>query len=223
MAGMPRNKLAAGIVVGLLVTLAAGTAFGWLARSGKVTDLEKEVARLNGELAAGDSQESTESAESTETTQAAPAQTAQPPAAEEPAPTPGTRETTGVNERQPGYVKAVNGSAGNYVMSIDYVQFLTGGEAADAAALHGDDSPPPNDYYIVNDNPKIRDFPVQPGIQVFVVTNSDGTSDANGHVITLAQWVAALRGPQGSEFMSTLYWVTVTNGTVTKIEAQYLP
>jgi len=126
-------------------------------------------------------------------------------------------------ERQPGMVVAVTGSPGAYVLRIDYVLFLTGPEANAAATAHGDESPPPNDYYVVNDNPKIREFPIQTGIPVSVVSNDDGTSDADGHTITLAQWVAALGGPAADVYKASIYWITITDGTITAIEAQYVP
>ncbi len=128
-----------------------------------------------------------------------------------------------VTERQPGVITNVRPASGTYYLSIDYVQFLTGGIAADAAAARGDESPPPNDYYIINDNPLIREFPIQPGISVRVATNDDGTSNPPGRTMTLAAWTAAMSGPQRDAFRAGVYWITLTDGTVTAIEQQYLP
>jgi len=225
MADNQRTKTIALIAAGVVVALLVGVAAGWFARQSSVTGLEKQVADLE------DTVRDLESRSGTETTEATPtadvpvtSTTEEPPATTEQQPSAGEGSApTGPYDRQPGMVVDVANTGGTYVMRIDYVQFLTGGEAADAAAAHGDDSPPPNDYYVVNDNPKIRDFPIQAGIPVFVVTNDDGTSDADGHTITLAQWVAALSGPEASTFKASIYWITLENGIITEITAQYVP
>ncbi len=217
-----RNKTIALIAAGLAVALGAGVGVAMLVRGSDTPEAPREVRET------GTDEESSASTGTIETTPAAEV-TVTPPAeqrepTDEEAPPVAERETpSGPTERQPGLVTGTTEVDGVPVLKIDYVQFLTGGEAADAAAAHGDESPPPNDYYVVNDNPKIRQFKIQPGIPVFVVTNDDGTSDADGHTISLNQWIAALNGPHAGVFRSTIYWVTVTDGTITKVEAQYLP
>jgi hypothetical protein len=221
-----RVKTITFIAAGVVVALLAGAAAGWFARGPKIDELETRIADLENRLAEAESEaptgaiDATASIEPGDTTEAE----AGEPASANPEQPAGDPETaTGPTERQPGVVVGVTNSGGASILRIDYVQFLTGGEAADAAAAHGDESPPPNDYYVVNDNPKIREFPIQPGIPVTVVTNNDGTSDAAGHTIPLSQWIAALSGPHALAFKGSLYWVTITNGTVTNIEAQYAP
>lgn len=225
MADPARTKKIALIAAGVVVALLAGATAGWLARGSKVRELEDEIAMLSDFNEEGESSEPTGTIETTagvETEE--PAAIEQPPAATEEVVPPATgASATGPTERQPGIVLGVTNSGGTNILRIDYIQFLTGGEANDAAAAHGDETPVPNDYYIVNDNPKIREFPIQPGIPVFVVTTPDGLSDADGHTITLAQWIAELSGPHADAFKGGFYWVTITNGTVTAIEAQYLP
>lgn len=105
-------------------------------------------------------------------------------------------------------------------LRIDYVQFLTGPEAEKAAVARGQE---PLDFFVINDNPKIREFPVRSGSGVTVVTNADGSSDPGGHALSLAEWAGAMTGPQAQVFGATLYWVTITDGVVTTIDAQYLP
>lgn len=110
-------------------------------------------------------------------------------------------------------------------VSVDFVLFLTGWEAADAAAARGDESPPPNDYYIVNDTTTVREFPVQSGIDVQVVVNPDGTTDPEGHDLPLDDWIAAITGPDASLYLANAYWLsfTGTDNTITAIEAQWVP
>jgi len=90
-------------------------------------------------------------------------------------------------------------------LSVDVVLFLTGWEAEDAAAAHGDESPPPNDYYIVNDTPTVREFPVEPGIGVHVVVNPDGTTNPDGYELPLADWIAAITGPAAPLYLADAY------------------
>lgn len=211
-------KTTALLIVGIVVALLFGLAGGWLLRSARVNELAKRVAELEKQA----------SAEATGTTGSA-AET-EPPAsdkdasAEEPSKDrPGGPKTPAATERQPGEIVDAWASGGAYRIKIDYIQFLTGDEAAAAAAARGDESPPPNDYYIVNENPKVREFPVKGGIKVRVVTNPDGTIADGGRLMTLADWVAGIRGPQPNPYTANFYWVTVTDGVVTAIEQQYLP
>jgi hypothetical protein len=223
MADSQRTKMIALIAGGVVLALLAGAAAGWFARSPKVGELEDRVAELEQARDEESSTEITDEETAAETDEIAATDEA---AAETEGATAGDSGTAPVAssvERQPGLIVDITGSPGAYVMRIDYVLWLTGQEAIDAAAAHGDESPPPNDYYVVNDNPKIREFPIQSGIPVTVVTNDDGTSDSEGHTITLAQWVAALSGPNADAFKATIYWITITDGTVTAIEAQYVP
>jgi hypothetical protein len=148
----------------------------------------------------------------------------EPPAEEEPADE--DEEPVDVPiaaERVPAIITAVDTSGSTVRLEVDYIQFLTGDEAADAATAHGDESPPPNDYYIVNDNPALREFPVQEGVSVVTVVNDDGTSDPAGHTLTLDEWVDRITGPNADAFRSSFYWITVSEATITTIEQQYLP
>lgn len=227
MADSQRTKAIVFIVLGVIAALVVGAVAGWFARGAEVGDLDEELAMTRDRLAEAEAQIAAADAatdvvdevagETVETPPGAEtAASADTPAASGSAPTP-------TSERQPGMVVAVAGTPDAYVLTIDYVLFLSGPEANAAATAHGDESPPPNDYYVVNDNPKLREFPIQPGIPVTVVSNDDGTSDAQGHTITLAQWVAALSGPAADVYKASIYWVTITDGTITAIEAQYVP
>ena len=111
------------------------------------------------------------------------------------------------------------------LLSVDFVLFLTGWEAEDAAAARGDESPPPNDYYIVNDATTVREFPVQAGIDVHVVVNPDGTTNTEGYDLPLADWIDAITGPDAALYLSTAYWLTFTgsDNTISAIAAQWVP
>ncbi len=125
-------------------------------------------------------------------------------------------------DQMTGEVVGAKASGDSYVLSIDFIQFLTGQEAADAAKAHGDEVPA-NDFYVVNDNPKVREYPMQAELSVRVTTNADGTVDPMGRSMSLADWAAAVNGSNADAYKSGTYIVTLTNGVVTAIEQLYLP
>jgi hypothetical protein len=199
------------------LALVVGALGGWFARSGEVQDLEERIAASEEESG---TDEVTASAEpETDTTIVE----EEPPEIEAPAEDDEPVDVPVAAERVPAIITAVDTSGSAVLLEVDYIQFLTGDEAADAATAHGDESPPPNDYYIVNDNPALREFPVQEGISVVTVVNDDGTSDPAGHTLTLDQWVDRITGPNADAFRSSFYWITVSEATITTIEQQYLP
>lgn len=138
--------------------------------------------------------------------------------------TPAGQASQGQAVRQFTFVHSVS-TGTSPKMVADYAQFLTGKPAADAATAHGDESPPPNDYYIVNDNKKLRTLPVKPGISVKLVSKADGTTVAEGYLLTLDKWAAnfAAPTPTNSGIISAGYWITIKNGIVVAVEEQYVP
>ena len=96
-----------------------------------------------------------------------------------------------------------------------------------AARERGDEDPPPNDYYVVNEDPTLHALPVQAGIAVDMVMDASGELCGDIAVgclpISMAEWAAALGGTSGALLRSMPYWLTVSDGTVTAIEQQYIP
>lgn len=135
----------------------------------------------------------------------------------------GDGDQTAGTETVPALVTSARVTGGVTYVTLDYIQFLVGDEAAEAAAARGDESPPPNDYYIINDNPKLREYPVQQGITVEVMYAADQTFMPEGVTVSLADWTAGMTGPMLNYYTSTYYIVTVTDGTITELSQQYLP
>jgi hypothetical protein len=105
-------------------------------------------------------------------------------------------------------------------ITFDLIQFLTGEAAIKAAAEDHQESPPPNDYYIRNVNPRLRTLPVRSGAPITVnnlAYQESGNSTTNV-TVTLAK-LASLMPKQGSPPI----WITVQNGQVTKIAEQFVP
>jgi hypothetical protein len=151
-----------------------------------------------------------------------PASLATPSAAPTTALTPAP--TVGVTENQIGYVRTASTTGGKNYIDIDYVQFLTGQAAIDAAKADGKAEKDehgnwyvPNDYYIVNDNPKLRTFEVSPTASIKIVDLSSGVKLKS---ITFVQ--LKTMGPTFAD-RKLLMHCNVANGIVVALEEQFRP
>ena len=134
-----------------------------------------------------------------------------------PTPAPGTRDF--------GYVSAVDSSSPP-VLEFDRALFLTGAAADKASAAHGGESPVPNDYFIVNDNPLLRKLALAPGVQIVgslqlnsFVTKDDYSNTPKKHA--LKDLLAFLATAEGRR---TPWHLTYgAGGLVSKVEEQYIP
>lgn len=123
-----------------------------------------------------------------------------------------------------GFVRSVDPVGPPPSLVLDLAYFLTGEDAARAAQEHGDEYPPPNDYYIVNDNPMLRTLEVSPDVRIRLVDWADCCDVfVAGDLVPFAEGFAnpdpsgAYRGP------TSPYWIWVREGRVVKIQEQYLP
>jgi hypothetical protein len=94
---------------------------------------------------------------------------------------------------------------------FDLASFLTGKEAEAAAAKKGDEVP--NDYYIVNDNPKLRTVLAKGNAEVLVLADDRGPDPQKSNVADFAV----------DRHKDAGFWITIKDGFVTKIEEQYQP
>jgi hypothetical protein len=143
-------------------------------------------------------------------------QSGQPAASTPSATTPGAT-TNGepvvlADGRHPVLLKTID-PAGRTVR-FDLIQFYQGDQATTEAAKDHQESPPPNDYYIRNVNPRLRTLPVR----------ADATITANQVVgsnqdvpVTLAKLASATREH------SPMFWITVHQDQIVKISQQWLP
>ena len=119
---------------------------------------------------------------------------------------------------------AVNG-VDIHSMTFDYVQFLTGPDAVKAATAHGTTAD--NDFFVVNDNPKLRTFPVASGV---VIRLHPANGPQYSRVFTLSEFESLINtGPHtygGMEyhwFSEQTYYINIKSGKVTRIENQWTP
>lgn len=107
------------------------------------------------------------------------------------------------------------------VVTFDVVQWLSGQDATDAYhQQHPDDSNgPPNDYWIRNDNPTLRDAPVAADADVLLVRlSTDSSADVSAGTLTeLPAYFTQTPLP------FTLYWLTFDAETIVGICEQYTP
>jgi hypothetical protein len=108
---------------------------------------------------------------------------------------------------------------------LDLAYFLTGDEANEAAEEHGDEVPVPNDYYIVNDNPKLRTLQVAPDVRLLVIDWGDCCELTEGEIQPFVDAFATEDHEWDSMYQGSMswYWLTVEDGVVVEIEEQYLP
>jgi hypothetical protein len=119
------------------------------------------------------------------------------------------------------FVKKLHGTPPDATMTFDLAYFLTGDAANEAAAENGDETPVPNDYYIVNDNPRLRTMPVSPTVQINAI---DWTNCCEPTSVPYTDWAASLTHPTDALLGTQVpYWITVTDGQIVTIEEQYLP
>jgi hypothetical protein len=82
---------------------------------------------------------------------------------------------------------------GGYVhLGFDRATLLTSDEANKYAAAHGMESPVPNDYLIVNADPRLRELVLAPGAVIRGTAHLGGGS-TDPRPVTAAALVAALR------------------------------
>jgi hypothetical protein len=117
------------------------------------------------------------------------------------------------DDEHPAIIKSIDTAAGT--LTFDLVQWLTG-EAAKVAfqqANPGETDSPPNDYFVVNNNPRLRTFAVAPDVVVIVTPGGDPNDTDQ---IALAEFGGYAR-------RDALFWLTIKGGVITRIEQQWVP
>jgi hypothetical protein len=139
-----------------------------------------------------------------------------------PAPTAATTTTSEpvvlADGRHPVYLKTVD--PGQQTITFDLIQFFTGEAATKAAAEDGEESPPPNDYYIRNVNPRLRTLPVAADAPITVNVLAAGSTGSSTKDVPVTLAKLATYFPNSG---TPPFWITVEQGQVTKIAQQYLP
>jgi hypothetical protein len=143
-----------------------------------------------------------------------------------PVATPIPEETDLEEGRHFGFIRAVHPT--ERTIEFDLAYWLTGDEA-DAAYQEatGDTGPVPNDVFVVNDNPRMRELTLSPDLRLVLLDwNRCCDTFFEGDLGLFSQAIEdqadVLDGDVVYRGISQ-WWVTVENGVVTRIEEQYSP
>ncbi len=128
--------------------------------------------------------------------------------------------TPGTDELPDGDWFGYVAGAASGEIELDLACWFTGDAAVLASAEDGEESPPPNDYYIRNVNPELRTVPVAVDPEVMWLPNIGGPEL---EAITYADWIAARYGPGPEGEYKPGVWLTVADGEIVEIDEQYVP
>jgi hypothetical protein len=127
----------------------------------------------------------------------------------------GDSDRTGRSEladgRHFGYWKSFEIGDTTAFGEFDLAYFLSGVDAEAAAAAKGETVE--NDYFVVNDNAKLRTLVVAGNAEVRVLVEGGGADPEASNVADFAVDRHAASG----------FWVTIADGKVVEIEEQYVP
>jgi hypothetical protein len=143
------------------------------------------------------------------------------PTAKAPAPSDGTTRREPVvlvDGRHPAIIKKVDPD--RRTITIDVIQLYFGEQAASEAAKDHQESPPPNDVYVRNVNPRLRTLPVRRDATITCNTLTAGYTGSATEDVQVPLWRLAIVLPRGG---AGPFWITVRHGQVVKIAEQYLP
>jgi hypothetical protein len=105
-------------------------------------------------------------------------------------------------------------------VTVDVIQLFLGDDAARAAAEdHAAEVPPPNDIWTRNESPKLRTLPVASRATITVNVHgwTEYTNTGKDAHKSLDQFAAIEHLDDG------MFWLTLTDGRVTRIAEQFLP
>ena len=114
--------------------------------------------------------------------------------------------------RHPVLLKSIDPGRGT--VTFDLIQFFQGDQATIEAAKDHQESPPPNDSYSRNVNPKLRTLPVR--ADATITANQLAGSNQNIPV-SLARLATLTRAGSG------VFWITVRGDQVVRIGEQWSP
>lgn len=107
-------------------------------------------------------------------------------------------------------------------LDFDPACIYSGAEAAAEATKRGDESPPPNDFFVANDSKAVRKIPVAPGVPALRVTH-DSSGSMSNQMTTYSDLVANPGSYSICPGEGCPVWVAVNGGAVTEVSMQYFP
>jgi hypothetical protein len=114
--------------------------------------------------------------------------------------------------RHPVLLKSIDPDRGK--VTFDLIQYFHGDQAAIEAAKDHQESPPPNDSYSRNVNPKLRTLPVRADAAITANQLAGSNQDIP---VSLARLATLTRAGGG------MFWITVRGDQVVRISQQWSP
>jgi hypothetical protein len=143
------------------------------------------------------------------------------PTTAQPASQPAAGPTTATRRSDFGFIRSWYAKTGTFYLRFDRAVLLTGKAADAASAAHGGESPVPNDYYIQNDNPRLREVVIVDRAMVVGSQQLTGSPGPNPSSLKALLAFVAKGGPQVA---ATPFHLTYNdNGLVVRVREQYLP
>lgn len=141
-------------------------------------------------------------------------------------PTPSTPKQELEDGRHFGYIKSVDLGPKPATLTFDLAYDLVGAEANREAERRGYETPVPNDYFIVNDNPKLRTLPLSDDLELRLLDWKHCC--ATFFAGDLERFAASFRRKNplvGSNYRgaSSAYELMVRDGVVVSVDEHYLP
>lgn len=150
-----------------------------------------------------------------------PVATTSRPTSAQPASRPAPSPTTATPGRDFGFIRSWTAKAGTFYLRFDRAVLLTGKAADDASAAHGGESPAPNDYYIQNDNPRLREVAI--GDQAKIIGSQQLTGSPGPNPSSLKALLTFVHNG-GPQLAATPFHLRYNdNGLVVRVQEQYLP
>jgi hypothetical protein len=127
------------------------------------------------------------------------------------------------NGRHPVYLTALD--TAKRTVTFDLILFLGGEQARKEWAKQHPEDPegPPNDYLIVNNNPRLRTLVVAPKVTVTVLDLDHLPQSVPIPFADLPAYFAKPGFDHDKYLSSAPFWLTVVKGKVVSFEEQYLP
>jgi hypothetical protein len=120
-----------------------------------------------------------------------------------------------------GFIRSWTAKTGTIYLRFDRAVLLTGKAADAASAAHGHESPAPNDYYIQNDNPRLREVAIVDQAKVIGSQQLTGSPGPNPSTLKSLLTFVHEGGPQ---LAATPFHLTYNaNGLVVRVQEQYVP
>jgi hypothetical protein len=143
------------------------------------------------------------------------------PTTAQPASRPAASPTTANPGTDFGFIRSWTAKTGTFYLRFDRAVLLTGKAADDASAAHGGESPVPNDYYIQNDNPRLREVAIADQAKVIGSQQLTGSPGPNPSNLKALLTFVHNGGPLAA---ATPFHLTYNaNGLVVRVQEQYVP